>query len=305
MIMTRLNDSLIECSVTPFDDRDLLNTPNNRALRFRPHQAITLGDGKLIEFQKFAAPVLVADCVCNTTHVSSIDSSESLLSVFKESEKSSVPVLYWLDPTGIPTRCFASIISLWTSYTKNQGNLALAVRLYGGAVINNAVTPLSYFKQTQSGYSLANPDQLANVIWYPSLMRDPELISESSKRLQLSEVYPLVEFGDRIEADLLQPWTQHRSVLDELRVRTRNFIYINGKWPDLTFKYLQNSLDAFSIIGNIVRTPVVVPGVLRLSYLAEIVATVTSGAVLSVQFDEILVDGLNEPTGTMILRRRI
>jgi hypothetical protein len=269
-----------------------------------PHQGPSLGGSQSTTIKGFSAPAKSVRCLCQWTGTNPPDPDRDLPGMFATAQKSPAPVICWLDPSGVPTKCLLGILAIWGREEFGAPSLSLGIRSFGGTAAPSQSEDFEFLRPSSTGVIPADSKDLENSVWYPSLARDPEILSRIANMLNPIEIFPLADHPIASAPDLQLAWTRHHQLLDGLRVRTERFIYLSERWPRLAFETLRSSLGAFGMVTNIPRTPVVTLGPGRQTFLASIAAAALTGSVVSAGVDEVVFDGLSQPVGSFVLRMR-
>ena len=177
-------------------------------------------------------------CVCLK------NSSKALDSVVDDLDGS--PILYWFDPSNLPTECIASIIINWKDHIMKGKNIALGIVIPEGEV-SQKDAPFELWHADPFGVSyVAQSSNSVPVWWYPALLRDRTALEQAAENLDPYDVFPLLEFPNRSIQWGERTLTNHYQMLEKYRTRTRNIIYLDSLCPDQAFDQLYRTLKSHS-----------------------------------------------------------
>lgn len=279
----------LDCSEPPF------NKANQQFLKIRPHQIITLTEtNNNYRAPSFFKNIKTIDCYCSKGNNSKI---------YNQLIDSSglTPTLLWLDPCNLKNECLAFLIKHWQHNIDAKKNVAIGIPVPKNGSTQSDENQYNLWRMDATG-PIYN-QKLEEPTWYPSLARKTECLEEAAHALNPYDVFPLVEFPKIVIESGEISLTDHYSLLENFRTRTRNFIYFDVSSPSHAFKQFFNTLQALPKYGSSLIQPVITPGGTSLGYLTALLAGILSDSYFYTPKDEIPMGSNNEIQGIMIVEK--
>jgi hypothetical protein len=282
----------IECSGPPFNRSSL-----EEKLIINPHQTKTLNNTiNPYNPLPYSCSTSEINCVCLKNSVKALDS------IVYDLDGSAM--LFWFDPTNLPSECIASIIVNWKDHVTEGKNIALAIVIPEGETAQKVDTPFELWHADAFGVSYL-PKLSVPVWWYPALLRDSEALERAAENLNPYDVFPLLEFPNRTIQWGDRTLTNHCFMLEMSRTRTRNIIYLDSLCPDQAFDQLYQTLNAIPGPSVSISRPVLTPGGSINGFMTALLAGALTGSHFLTPKNEIPINSNKRTQGIMILRRCI
>jgi len=287
---TTLNMHYLSFS-TPF------NSAYQNLVKVRPHQTISLDEpNKEYKQPKLNCKFSEVDCYCSDKSSSEI--FEGLID-----PTGLTPTLIWLDPCKLKNECLAYFIFNWKQQIDATQNVALGIIV---PKVNNPKDSKSPYKLWRIGSTGPLYDiNLDEPTWYPSLARDNDSLEKAAKELDPYDIFPLVEFPNVVIQPGERALTDHYSLLENYRTRTRNIINLDVSSPCHAFRQLYTTIRALPKFGPSIIQPVVTPGGTPNGYLTVLLAGVLAESCFFTPKDEIPMSSNNEIQGIIIVEKCI
>ena len=267
------------------------NLASVKKLILQPHHESLFHAKKEIETISFGnhTKSVVCTCIKNTARTTI---SEQL------SETSEG--LFFIDVGNLPLKCISNILLLWKKKSQSKPNIGL------GLIIREDLAILDdkmKFQLFQDGVAmLPEGNKNRDSVWLPSLAISEKILTESGKKLNPYDVYPLVENSDDQFIIKDSGLLDNVEFLEYSRIRTRNLIYLDVSRPDATFSRLSQTINALLKSNFSAYEPVISPGGSANSFISEVCATILNGSVLYMPLDFIPFPDNKKISGFVILR---
>jgi hypothetical protein len=280
----------LECHYPPFNRSDL-----ERKLIINPHQTKSL-DNPTNAYNPlpYDCRSIEINCVCLK------NSSKALDSIIDDLDGS--PMIFWFDPASLPTECIASIIANWKDHITKGKNIALGIVIPKGETSQKLDAPFELWHADAFGVSYV-PKSTIPIWWYPALLRDSAALERAAEDLDPYDVFPLLEFPNRSIQWGDRTLTNHCSLLEMSRTRTRNIIYLDSLCPDQAFDQLYRTLNAIPGPSVSISRPVLTPGGSTNGFMTALLAGALAGSHFLTPKNEIPINSNAGTQGIMILRK--
>jgi hypothetical protein len=267
-----------------------------RILSFKPHHVRSLAriDSEYKSLNPKNVQIMEINCSC-------LD--DEIAKVINEVSSLAYPTLLWLDPQLLMTECIAAVVNTWKDNSSATNKVALAITIPEGSTLQSKTGLFEPWKIRGSKHIYCDINDLNEPVWYPSLARDPGSLNDAAAILNPYDVFPLVEFSEFSIEWGEKMVTNHYSMLEQYRTRTRNFIYVDVSHPDRAFQQFYGTLKAIRLNGAAVFQPVLTPGGDASVFLATVIAGVLAEAYFLAPREEIPINSPKEAKGVMILRK--
>jgi hypothetical protein len=212
------------------------------------------------------------------------------------------PVLFWFDPTLLPTECIASFITNWKDHITKGKNIALGIVIPVGET--NQKEDAAFELWRANAFGVSNVPKLSSPIWwYPSLLRGRKALEDAAEDLKPYDIFPLLEFPNRSIQWGERTLTNHYQMLEKYRTRTRNIIYLDSLRPDQAFDQLYRTLNAKPTPNVSISLPVLTPGGSTNGFITTLLAGALTGSYFLTPRNEIPISSNEKTQGVMILRK--
>jgi hypothetical protein len=278
------------CSEPPFH-----RSVNEIKLIINPHQTKSLDNPHNTYMPlNYNCKTVEIDCSC-------VKSSPKLFdSKFDELDGS--PTLFWIDPSGLQSECIASIIANWKDHITTGKNIALGIVIPEGDTTQKVGDPYELWRVDAFGFSYVTKSSIP-VWWYPALSRDNQSLEQAARDLDPYDVFPLVEFPNRSIEWGERTLSGHYHMLEMVRTRTRNIIYLDSLCPDQAFDQFYRTLKAIPSPSFSISRPVLTPGGSTNGFMTTLLAGALTESHFLTPKNEIPISSNAKTQGIMILRK--
>ena len=275
------------------NDSELPFKPNNSiSLVINPHQGSLTSQTNVNIFGVNGSEKKTINCFCT-------NKNHTLKDTIKSSNSN--PKLLWIDLENMPLSCISSLVYFWKESIPSEYHVALGFKVPAKIASLNSNCFFELWRPNDPNLTLNEMPE--NSIWLPSISIDKSILKCEKGKLNPYDIFPLVEFtnGSNLIGD--QEIIEKIDFIEQSRIRTRNFIYMDVTRSDNIFYNLSLTLKAFLEPGYSVFDPVLTPGGLPPSFLAQLFSGIVNDGMLFMYKDYIPFSNTLDYKGSIILRK--
>jgi hypothetical protein len=210
-------------------------------------------------------------------------------------------IIIWIDPTLLSTEVIAQLIAAWKNSSVSSKNVVLSILIPKGETNQKIEGPFCLWKIESCLINKNNNP--ANLIWYPSLNRDPKVLLQSLEGIQPYDIFPLIEFPNFATQMGETTLTNHTIFLEKTRTRTRNFIYFDILHPQRAFQQFYGTLTTIPKLTSPVFHSAITPGGNCIGYLISLLSGVLTDSLFYTPETEIPIPSNLDIEGILTLRK--